>query len=294
MEQNQIKISGLSCIYKIWFEGAELTTDGNPKLYIGLTSGYKGRRAGHLRGLRIGKHNNPYLQNLFDKYGETAYRIDIIEVCEKNNNELLAQREIYWIDLFKTTDRNYGYNLRPGGFTCNPSEETRQKLRVANLGKKTPPHVIEKLRQINLGQKRSPEQKLKMSLAMKGRKIYTEEDKVRISERMKGNQHGKGKKMPEATRAGLQKALKGNQHGKGRKMSQEALDKRSLKRKGKPLPKWSEERRAKFNSSGFKHSEETKRKIAEASKKMWKENPLTYTPEQRQAAREKQLGKKLS
>ena len=36
------------------------------------------------------------------------------------------------------------------------------------------------------------------------------------------------------------------------------------------------------------------RKIAEASRKRWVENPNVYTDEQRQAAREKQLGKKAS
>lgn len=282
--------TNLCCIYKIWFDGAESNPDGNTKLYIGLTANYKTRRAGHLLCFRNNRHRNSYLQNLFNKYGESAYHIEIIEVCEK---EKLPEREIFWINFYKTTEREYGYNLRDGGYICNPLPETREKLRQANLGKKHSPETKEKIRLIRSGTNLSEETRAKISESNKGY-VHTEDVKEKIAERMKGNTHTKGNPMHENTKAALLKSLQGNQHGKGKVKSPETLEKLSKAHKGKSKPPWSEERRENFKKSKFKHSEETLRKIAEASRKRWAEKPNVYTEEQRQAAREKQLGKKAS
>jgi len=282
--------TNLCCIYKIWFDGAESNPDGNTKLYIGLTANYKTRRAGHLLCFRNNRHRNSYLQNLFNKYGESAYHIEIIEVCEK---EKLPEREIFWISYYKTTERQYGFNLREGGFHGNATAETREKLRQANLGKPMNAATKEKLRLSRIGYRASEETRAKISESNKGY-TRTEDVKEKIAERMKGNQHMKGKPMHENTKAALLNSLQGNQHGKGKVKSAETLEKLSKAHKGKSKPPWSEERRENFKKSKFKHSEETLRKIAEASRKRWAEKPNVYTEEQRQAAREKQIGKKAS
>lgn len=75
------------------------------------------------------------------------------------------------------------------GRTREISDETRKKLSIAHKGKK---HTKEHIRKIVEGRrwyKHSEQTKLKMSLAQKGkpRKHWTEENKKKLSEKMKGH-----------------------------------------------------------------------------------------------------------
>lgn len=47
----------------------------------------------------------------------------------------MNELEIYYIDLFQTFNNNNGLNLRTGGNHYSMSEETKSKLREANIGK---------------------------------------------------------------------------------------------------------------------------------------------------------------
>ena len=47
------------------------------------------------------------------KYGIDNFRKDIIEEC--TTKEMLDEREKYWIDLYRSTERNIGYNIALGG-----------------------------------------------------------------------------------------------------------------------------------------------------------------------------------
>jgi hypothetical protein len=46
-------------------------------------------------------------------YGSDKFDFSIIEVCD--SIDVLRQREMYWINEYKSTDRNYGYNCTTGG-----------------------------------------------------------------------------------------------------------------------------------------------------------------------------------
>ena len=61
------------------------------------------------------------------------------------------------------------------------SEETREKLRQANLGKKRPQWICDKISASNTGKKASAETKAKISAIHKGKKC-TEEHKRKVSE----------------------------------------------------------------------------------------------------------------
>jgi len=119
----------MQAIYKI-------TNKHNGKFYIGSTNCIKKRWRNHLCKLRQGKHENSYLQQAWDKYGETAFEFSIVEEVMNNNR---IEREIYYLNETKCYDRNIGYN-----FDRNPtdksgannsfygkehSDETKQKLR---------------------------------------------------------------------------------------------------------------------------------------------------------------------
>jgi len=68
------------------------------------------------------------------------------------------------------------------------SDETREKLRQANLGKQRPQWVYDKIAASNRGKKLSDETKAKMSAVRKGR-TCTEEHKRKVSEAKKGFKH---------------------------------------------------------------------------------------------------------
>jgi len=66
------------------------------------------------------KYNNPrylgsgkILHLAFEKHGIENFKKEIVEVCE--TQEILNQREEFWISYYKSTDRKKGYNIAKGG-----------------------------------------------------------------------------------------------------------------------------------------------------------------------------------
>lgn len=71
----------------------------NDKIYIGSTCDFVARKRKHLNSLRIQNHHSVLLQRSFDKYGEDAFKFQILEEVE--DVELLLEREQYYLDLLK-------------------------------------------------------------------------------------------------------------------------------------------------------------------------------------------------
>jgi group I intron endonuclease len=83
----------------------------------------------HISMLRANKHKNSYLQNAFNKYGESSFCASIIENTEKQNT---LEREQYWIDYNKEKMSPL-YNINPlASGTPNMSKETILK-RAENM-----------------------------------------------------------------------------------------------------------------------------------------------------------------
>ena len=102
----------------------------NGKRYIGSSFDVNRRVKKHLRSLRKGIHDNEYLQRAFDKYGEDAFEIHLLQECDEENVLVL---EVEWMRKYKSAQREYGYNLtedpsRPGRL-CKEAREkiSRQK-----------------------------------------------------------------------------------------------------------------------------------------------------------------------
>jgi len=53
-----------------------------------------------------------YLYNAFRKYGLKKFTFEIVEECDTG---LLNEKEIYYIKLYKSNNKNFGYNLNNGG-----------------------------------------------------------------------------------------------------------------------------------------------------------------------------------
>lgn len=83
----ELKISGIYCIENVV----------NHKVYIGSSKNIYQRLLKHFTLLRHNKHENAYLQNAWNKYGESSFEWSIIEKCDITT---LTKREQYCIDLF--------------------------------------------------------------------------------------------------------------------------------------------------------------------------------------------------
>lgn len=82
----------------------------------------------HYNTLKSNTHVNKHLQNAWNNYGEECFEFNIIEKCE---NDLLNEKEKYWINYFNSSDNKYGYNIRIDPFTNRGlkwSNEQRKKM----------------------------------------------------------------------------------------------------------------------------------------------------------------------
>lgn len=100
----------------------------NGKMYIGSTINPFCRRwLCHKKRLRKGVHHNAHLQVSWDKYGEENFSFEIVEITKP---EQCREREGFYIELYKTLDPEYGYNIEivdTKGSTKR-SEKTKRKL----------------------------------------------------------------------------------------------------------------------------------------------------------------------
>lgn len=122
-------------------------TAPNNKSYIGITKQKPKRR---WRPNGSGYKNNKYFTKAIMKYGWDNFKHEIL--FYGLSQKQAEQKEIELIAKYKTSDYKYGYNLDNGGRTVGTlREETKEKLRKANLGKHPSPKAIENM---SIAQKR--------------------------------------------------------------------------------------------------------------------------------------------
>jgi group I intron endonuclease len=227
MTDASLKQGGIYCIRNI----------KNGKVYVGSAVKFVNRFSKHKTGLAKENHHSIKLQNAWNKYGESAFSFDILEiVCDI---KILIAREQYWIDKYQSYGGG-GYNMLPTAGSrygsknsdghkkkisesmkgrerseyhkaalrgLKRSEETRAKIVLSKIGNKS-----------RLGIKLSDDTKTRMSIAQKA--IVTPEKRAAISERLKG------KVLSEDHKLKISESLK------GRKLSAETREKMSTAKKG--------------------------------------------------------------
>lgn len=119
------------------------------------------------------------------KYGIENFKKQVDEIFETRDKANLHEAKI--VDEDWVNDKN-NYNLRGGGQGGIPSIESRERMRIAQLGKKRSTESIRKMIESNTGQKRSKETREKMSKAQLGKKRnpLSEEHKRKIGQASKG------------------------------------------------------------------------------------------------------------
>ena len=148
----------------------------NKKVYIGQTiKTLEERKQEHLELARDGEGYR--FHNAIRKYGEDKFNWSIIDTATTVDE--LNKKESYWIEYYKSYDN--GYNCTYGDL--NPMNY---------------PLVIQKHNE----RMRSEEVRNKISNTMKKKvaegTLFTKEHRKKISEKLKGNQHGLGKKRPQS------------------------------------------------------------------------------------------------
>lgn len=145
-----------------------ITNNINNKVYIGKSKNIYSRMYQHLSDLKLKRHKceNSHLLNAWLKYGKENFTYHVIEYLDLNEN-LVKERELYWILKYNSIDRNYGYNLRMDSST-NMIVHKETSLKISNRLKKEWKEGIRKEhgKKLSNNWKDTPERNLKQSKIM--------------------------------------------------------------------------------------------------------------------------------
>lgn len=172
------------------------------RAYVGITSrdlktrGYKGS----------GYYRSPKFYAAIKKYGWDSFQHIVLYKGLSKTDAEAKEREL--ISLHKCTERKHGFNIQLGGsYAGKMTEESKQKIRNARLGKKS-----------------SEETRLKMSIARKG-VPQSESHKANRSAALIGHKHSEETKKKIGEKNSIA--------NRGRKQSDEEILKRRLGSKSK-------------------------------------------------------------
>lgn len=171
----------------------KITCISNNKIYIGSSVDIKSRWNRHKSYLRRNKHDNPHLQHSWNLYGESNFIFDIVEECDKLNNDKLLSIKQKWINNSGCLNNKIGFNIAkiagPSMMGRKHTEEAKKKMSLSKIGK-----VV------------SEETKKKISLSKLGKpgwnkgKIMPEQQKKKLSEAHMGKiAWNRGKKFINGT-----------------------------------------------------------------------------------------------
>lgn len=152
------------------------------KCLIGETGNIRKRIHYHIQNLKGNRHENPYLQKAWNKYGYDNFSFEVLEYCDFSNCKI---REDYYCKLYDSHNSEKGFNLRPTGkelknkFSDEHKEKIKQSLKFS-----------ERFKNRDCGK------------GMRG-KSHSEETKIKISN------SNKGKKLSQETILKLKNSLKG-------------------------------------------------------------------------------------
>lgn len=159
------------------------------KIYIGSSVNISVRITSHKTSLRGKRHANTYLQRAWEKHGEGSFTFEILEYITE---ELLLERESYWIQFYKSDSKSSGFNIWTADRgRMRHSEETKRKIGLGNKGKRkgrvvNSPENIERFREMSK-QPKSIEHNAKVSKSKTGKKRppFSEEWKQKLREVLK-------------------------------------------------------------------------------------------------------------
>lgn len=139
-------------IYKI----SHSATD---RVYVGQTTqknGCRSRWYNHCK--RAADGMNTYFYRAIRKYGREAFTVEVIEVC---SDELLNDRESFWISEFRSNQKGFGFNSTSGGDRCEMTSDAKRNMSISATGRKRGPlseSARRKISDAKKGKRRTSEQ----------------------------------------------------------------------------------------------------------------------------------------
>lgn len=145
----------------------------NDKRYIGQTQNLYQRQCSHIGKLNRGQHPNKHLQRAWNKYSAENFEFNVLEYCDV---EYLNEREVYWINFFKSD--SCGYNIRLDPFSNRGlkwSDDQREKMDavINKEGSWYKNHIV-------------PQATLEKAWAASRNKVWTQEERDRQSKILTG------------------------------------------------------------------------------------------------------------
>lgn len=143
----------MGLIYKI-------TNTITDQIYVGQTTKTLRIRFRAHKDFARAKRRLTYLSRAMNKYGADAFQITLLEEC---SDDILNDREQFWVAELRSNQKPYGYNMSAGGDNGNNTRdpEVRKRISQAKTGVKLGPMSEERkqaISRMNLGRKRTPEQ----------------------------------------------------------------------------------------------------------------------------------------
>jgi predicted GIY-YIG superfamily endonuclease len=187
----------------------KITNTVNGKVYIGQSWNIQQRIYDHRSKPRV---HNEHLEYAIKKYGLHSFTFEILKsMLDTITQEELDIEEIEAIKQYKSLDRAYGYNIRAGGSRGSNSTQTKQKMSIAQTGKK---HSVDTIKKLSISQTRryeNPEEIKKLSLAHIGQKVSEETRKKYSAVQI-------GHIVSDATREKIRNALQGRVMSQGQRL----------------------------------------------------------------------------
>jgi group I intron endonuclease len=255
----------------------------NGKVYIGQTWLTFDKRMGKDG---IGYKNSHHLYSAICKYGSENFEYSILDECA--DQETADKLEDQYIEQYNSKNPDIGYNLKDGGSHGRHSEESKQKISQALMGREVSEETREKISKIHAGIPKPPhteewkhqnsefmiQRHQEQGHPMQG-KLHTEESKQAMSDKLVGRKQSdetiekriKSRMLPqEIQNQIIQAYLDGatiNQIKKQFNIGGNGKIYRILERNNISLlnnyTKW----------AGKRHSEKTKDKMSEARSQYW-------------------------
>ena len=105
-----------------------ITNNINNKKYVGQTiRSFHDRIREYKKGF-----SNGYLNNAFNKYGWDNFEFSIIDTATSLKE--LNEKEIKYIQQYKSNQKEFGYNIESGGGNAIPNTETLEKMSRSHIG----------------------------------------------------------------------------------------------------------------------------------------------------------------
>lgn len=105
------------------------------KIYIGESLDLYNRIQKHFTNLRKGKHHNPILQNIYNKYGEESMIVEVLEYIERtfNSKQVLRELEKQYQEQYKDYCINFDKNTIAWNNNSTPEQKLKNKLQLDSI-----------------------------------------------------------------------------------------------------------------------------------------------------------------